>query len=108
MRLEFTLSLVLTREMASLFPWRFMVLGSWWSLGAAVLMGAATADLPGDRMLTAYWADEARQVNTQTFATIKTLADWTRERETYREQLKEMLGLSPLPARTDLKPTITG
>lgn len=94
--------------MASLLPWRFTLCGCLWSVGTAALMGAAVMELPGDRMLATYLADETRQVNTLTFAKVKTLADWTREREGYREQLKEMLGLSPLPPRTDLKPTITG
>jgi len=55
--------------MASLLPWRFFLCGWLWSAGAAALMGAAAAELPGDRMLATYFADETRRVNTQTFAT---------------------------------------
>lgn len=65
-------------------------------------------DLPGDHMLNEYFRQEAARVNAGTFANIRTLEDWTRERETYRAQLQEMLGLSPMPERTDLKPVITG
>lgn len=94
--------------MASLLPRRFSACVSYLGVFVAALAGATPGELPGDRMLATYFADETKLVNAQTFATVKTLADWTRERETYREQLKEMLGLSPLPPRTDLKPTITG
>ena len=47
-------------------------------------------------------------MNADTLANIQTAEDWNRQRETYREQLREMLGLSPLPKRTDLLATITG
>src|SRR5438128_100057 len=36
-------------------------------------------------------------------ADVKTLADWQRLRPQYRERVLEMLGLSPLPPKTDLK-----
>ena len=41
-------------------------------------------------------------------ADVKTLADWQRLRPVYRERLFEMLGLLPLPAKTALKPVVTG
>jgi hypothetical protein len=41
-------------------------------------------------------------------AGIKTLDDWQSRRPQLRQQLFEMLGLSPLPEKTDLKPTVTG
>src|ERR1039458_239042 len=34
--------------------------------------------------------------------------DWQARRGEYRRQLEEMLGLWPMPERTDLKPVITG
>ncbi|MHC1763072.1 MAG: hypothetical protein AB9869_02030 [Verrucomicrobiia bacterium] len=39
---------------------------------------------------------------------IPTLDDWTKQRPELSRQLLEMLGLSPLPARTPLKSNITG
>ncbi|MCP4259260.1 MAG: prolyl oligopeptidase family serine peptidase [Planctomycetes bacterium] len=39
---------------------------------------------------------------------IKTLDDWKAKRPLYRKQLFEMLGLDPLPEKTNLKPVITG
>ncbi len=69
---------------------------------------APTPPGPGDHMLAAYFEAETARVNAQTFAGIHTLDDWTRQRAAFREQLLEMLGLSPLPERTDLQATVTG
>ncbi len=41
-------------------------------------------------------------------ADVKSLDDWQRQRPVLREQLLEMLGLSPLPERTELHATVTG
>src|SRR5262249_61123391 len=41
-------------------------------------------------------------------ADVKTLADWQAKRPRLREQMLEMLGLWPMPERTDLKATVTG
>lgn len=53
------------------------------------------------RRTTARLADAA-------LADVKTLDDWQRQRPVLREQLLEMLGLSPLPERTELHATVTG
>lgn len=39
---------------------------------------------------------------------VKSKEDWLANREEYRRQLAEMLGLDPMPPRTDLKPVKTG
>jgi hypothetical protein len=62
----------------------------------------------GDRMLAEYFRLETRKLADACLADVKTLADWTSHRETYRQQLLEMLGLDPLPERTALKPVVTG
>ena len=41
-------------------------------------------------------------------ADIRSLEDWQARRGEYRRQLQEMLGLWPMPERTDLQPVITG
>ncbi|MGV3755409.1 MAG: alpha/beta hydrolase family protein [Verrucomicrobiota bacterium] len=66
------------------------------------------AELPGDKALAEYFRKETARVNARTFANIKTLADWQRERVIAKQQLQEMLGLSPMPEKTDLKANITG
>src|SRR4051794_31570584 len=75
------------------------------SLFGGTLHAAETA---ADRMLSQYFRDETARVNAQPFAGVTTLHDWTDHRARYREQLLEMVGLWPLPAKTDLKATITG
>lgn len=64
--------------------------------------------LPGDAMLADYFQVEVGKLQSACLADINTLEDWQRRCEEYRRQLREMLGLDPLPQRTDLKVTITG
>src|SRR5262245_11436684 len=62
----------------------------------------------GDRMLAEYFERETARIKLATLADVQKLDDWTAKRAEYRRQLLEMLGLDPLPERTDLKPVITG
>ena len=63
---------------------------------------------PSDKMLAEYFRVETAKLRDGCLADIKTLDDWKSKREVYRQQLFEMLGLDPLPEKTELKPTITG
>ena len=63
---------------------------------------------PGDEMLVEYFKNETAKVAQSCLAEIKTLEDWKNHREKYRQQLFEMLSLSPLPEKTDLKAMVTG
>jgi len=63
---------------------------------------------PGDQMLDEYFRAQTAMLSEQCLAEVKTLEDWETKRQVYRKQLFEMLGLEPLPAKTDLKPVITG
>jgi len=63
---------------------------------------------PGDVLLTDYFRNETAAVSVRCLANLKTLEDWTSRRDEYRRQLQEMLGLLPLPERTDLKAVVTG
>src|SRR5215208_2655555 len=62
----------------------------------------------GDRMLADYFRSETQKLANASLADVKTWRDWTRRRETYRQQLREMLGLDPLPERTPLHAVVTG
>jgi len=62
----------------------------------------------GDRMIAAYFQAETAQLQAACLAEVQTLDQWKARREVLRRQLLEMLGLDPLPPRTDLKATITG
>jgi len=64
--------------------------------------------LPGDAMLTDYFQVEVAKLQSACLSDITTLEDWQRRCEEHRRQLREMLGIDPLPPRTDLKATITG
>jgi dienelactone hydrolase len=63
---------------------------------------------PGDQMLADYFRAETADLAERCLADIKTLDDWKARRAEYRRQLQEMLGLWPMPERTDLQPVITG
>ena len=79
------------------------------SVGATVAHGDATAKTSaGDRMIRAYFANETRKLADSCLAKVKTLEDWTSQREKYRRQLAEMLGLEPQPDRTPLHAVVTG
>lgn len=58
--------------------------------------------------LAAYFEAETAKLRDACLADVHSLKDWEAKRGEYREQLLEMLGLGPLPERTDLKATVTG
>ena len=61
-----------------------------------------------DTNLTAYFESEVSRLESACLADVKTLDDWTKQRDERRRQLFDMLGLWPLPERTALQPVITG
>ena len=63
---------------------------------------------PGDRMLAAYFRQETARITANCLADIKTAKDWNSAQDTYRSQLRDMLGLNPLPQRSDLRVKVTG
>jgi len=62
----------------------------------------------GDEMLASYFALETEKIRRNCLSEIKTLDDWNAKKGEYRRQLLEMLGLDPLPERSDLKADVTG
>jgi len=66
------------------------------------------AETPADAQLKQYFRTEAATLSDRCLADIKTLDDWKSQRAEFRRQYQEMLGLWPMPERTDLKPVITG
>jgi dienelactone hydrolase len=92
---------------------RILRLGWWWVLGWAVVCGLSAQQFPSnwaiaDARLATYFEAEVRRIETNCMADVRTLGDWTGQRDERRRQLLDMLGLWPLPERTDLKPVITG
>jgi cephalosporin-C deacetylase-like acetyl esterase len=90
-------------------------LATW--LGVATLFALApvmAGDQPsrdtrrGDQMIAEYFRVETQKLQDRCLTDVKDLADWQGRHEEYRRQLLEMLGLDPLPPRTDLQATVTG
>ena len=63
---------------------------------------------PGQRMLDSYFAQRTAELRANCLAPYRTLEDWTNTRPTLQRQLREMLGLDPMPERSPLEPVITG
>ncbi len=61
----------------------------------------------GDKMIAEYFRQETAKLAKDCLAEIQTRADWEKHKETYRQQLREMLGLDPFPEKTPLEPVIT-
>src|SRR5215204_5402205 len=55
-----------------------------------------------------YFKAQTNQIASSSLSEIKTADDWNAHNEKYRQQLAEMLGLWPMPEKTELHPTITG
>ena len=62
----------------------------------------------GDAMIAEYFRAETKRISDACLAEIETLDDWNAKKGEYRRQLLEMLGLDPLPEKTDLKAEVTG
>ncbi len=61
-----------------------------------------------DQALADYFRAETAKLAERCLADIHSRQDWEARRDEYRRQLHEMLGLWPVPERTDLKPVVTG
>jgi cephalosporin-C deacetylase-like acetyl esterase len=61
-----------------------------------------------DKQLAEYFRAQTKQLSEKCLKDVKTLDDWKTKRLKYRKQLFEMLGLEPLPKKTDLKSVVTG
>jgi len=61
-----------------------------------------------DKMLSDYFEQETRRIEQDFSLQNMPGKTWLKNKEKYRQQLAEMLGLSPMPKRTPLKATVTG
>ncbi len=68
----------------------------------------AAEPIDHDAALEAYFDHQTSQIELETIARLESDVQYKDEQETYREQLASMLGLSPMPERTPLKPVVTG
>ena len=72
------------------------------------LAHSGEALLAGEQNPGAYFRAETAALSQRCLTDIHSLQDWQGRRAEYRRQLQEMLGLWPLPARGDLRATVTG
>jgi dienelactone hydrolase len=77
-------------------------------LGAADYRSIPTEPTEGDRILADYFDRETRRLTARNAAFLESVTDWPAAQSDLRRQLFEMLGLQPLPARSDLKAEVTG
>jgi len=81
---------------------RFLLLAA-----SLALLPLAAAPLK-DAELQKAFAAEAEALAAPSLADIRTAEDWRQAAPKRREELFEMLGLSPRPAKTDLRPVVAG
>lgn len=82
------------------------------SLATAVAAADGPADTTptrrGNELLARYFQAKTAAISQKSLADVQSLAEWTSRREEARRQLFEMLGLWPMPQRTELNATVTG
>ncbi len=61
-----------------------------------------------DTNLAAYFEAEVARLEAACLSDVAIARDWIQQRDERRRELFDMLGLWPLPQRTDLKPIVTG
>ncbi len=66
-----------------------------------------SSPLPGDDLFREFCRQRTERLRDECLREIQTLDDWETRRVEYRRQLMEMLGLDPLPPRTDLQAQVT-
>jgi hypothetical protein len=68
-----------------------------------------TPDTEGNRLIQRYWELRTAEVLEKgSLLSIQSAEDWQQQAPQARSELFEMMGLKPLPQKTDLKPIITG
>ncbi len=71
-------------------------------------LGQPDRGQPGDEMIQNFLAKEAVRLDVQFADDVKSKEAWEAKRAQYKQEYLYMLGLWPLPEKTDLKATITG
>ena len=80
--------------------------GLLWGLALSLPLQAQTA--PADQQLQQYWEQATSAVEARSQQALADVQQYASQQEEARRQLREMLGLEPLPERTDLQAKITG
>jgi dienelactone hydrolase len=64
--------------------------------------------MANDQKLADYFRAQTAAISEGCLADVRSLEDWQARRGEYQRQLQDMLGLWPMPERTDLKAVVTG
>src|SRR6202162_6303432 len=62
----------------------------------------------GEQMIEAYMKDQVKRIADKCLTDLTTLEEWEKRRPELRKQFLEMMGLWPMPPRTELNPVVTG
>ncbi|HWE01712.1 MAG TPA: prolyl oligopeptidase family serine peptidase [Tepidisphaeraceae bacterium] len=92
-------------------PTRFLALALIASSAIPILAADSSRfppQTPQPQALKKYFDGEVGRIEGQLEREVKTKEDWLAKKDEYRRQLAEMLGLDPMPPRTDLHATKTG
>ena len=85
-----------------------------WFLTALMIASTALSqDSPidtkrGDAMIAKYFAAETQKLEDACLSDLGSADEWNKNKQVYRDQLMEMLGLKPQPERTPLEVKVTG
>ncbi|MBN9518672.1 acetylxylan esterase [bacterium] len=60
------------------------------------------------KQLDAYFRAQVKEINANCLADLTTKEEWEKKRPELRRQFLDMMGLWPLPPRSDLRPVVTG
>jgi dienelactone hydrolase len=77
------------------------------SAASAQAYGPPDRGQPGDEMIQDYLRRETDKIHARFLEGVKSLEDWQKLRERYKQEYLHMLGLWPMPAKTPLKATVT-
>ena len=92
-----------------LAAWSLLFIAFLFVVSEAGAQPSTAADtLYGNRVIRAYFDHQVRQIESTWLEEIDDLEDWKAALPERRRKLREMLGLDPLPERTELQVTVTG
>ena len=87
---------------------RYLSLAALFATAACGVAADPPTPLPGQRMIQAYFQRQDKEIGDACLRDYKTKEQWEKAKPELRRQLLEMLGLWPMPPRTDLNARITG
>jgi len=76
-------------------------------LGTVSSLAAASLGSSAEQTLARYFESETTALESRCLST-NAVKNWHLDQENYRRELQEMLGLTPMPERHDLRATVTG